>query len=235
MTAIAIIGGVLIIILIIFTVYVVKNIVKESIAAKPAEPERAVPGAHIKDFKNIVEPEREEYFEEEKEAITVGAGFLNFAEDKKKNRDEDFEDSLYDDEFDFEYDYKTRSIDEDDEINHIGRYSKTDEEIFGGRGNISVTLKYNDGEARKVLKMVTSQITVGRGIGNDLLLNGHSFISKNHAIFSLRGNKLYLKDLDSRNGTSVNGKRIRGEVLLRESCEVAFGKVKVRVIITEDN
>jgi len=97
---------------------------------------------------------------------------------------------------------------------------------------IKVTLKYKDANGIKIQKMDTSQITVGRGIGNDLLFRSDSFTSRNHAIFSIRDNELYLKDLNSKNGTFIDKTtKIEGEVKIEESCEVTFGDVIVEVII----
>ena len=97
---------------------------------------------------------------------------------------------------------------------------------------IKVILKYNDGTTCKMLKMETSQATVGRGIGNDIMFRSDSFTSRNHALFTIREDRLYLKDLNSKNGTFINSsEKVVGEVEIVESCEVKFGDAVLNVVI----
>ena len=56
---------------------------------------------------------------------------------------------------------------------------------------------------------VTDSLSVGRGSDNDVVL-GSKQISRNHALLSVLNGKLYVKDLDSSNGTFINDKRIAG-------------------------
>ena len=52
--------------------------------------------------------------------------------------------------------------------------------------------------------------TVGRGGQNDLVLSGDEFASARHARIELRGDGAWVQDLDSTNGTYVNGERVAG-------------------------
>lgn len=56
---------------------------------------------------------------------------------------------------------------------------------------------------------VTDSLSVGRGSDNDVVL-GSKQISRNHALLSVLNGKLYVKDLDSSNGTFINDERIAG-------------------------
>jgi Inner membrane component of T3SS, cytoplasmic domain len=56
----------------------------------------------------------------------------------------------------------------------------------------------------------SAPVTVGRGGQNDLVLAGDEFASARHARIELRGDGAWVQDLDSTNGTYVNGSRVAG-------------------------
>ena len=56
---------------------------------------------------------------------------------------------------------------------------------------------------------VEDSLSVGRGGDNDVVL-GSKQVSRNHAILSILDGQLYVKDLDSSNGTFINDRRIAG-------------------------
>jgi pSer/pThr/pTyr-binding forkhead associated (FHA) protein len=65
-------------------------------------------------------------------------------------------------------------------------------------------------------------LTVGRDPANDLIIN-HRLVSRRHARFEKDEAGFYVRDLDSTNGTFVNGQRIQGRHLLRNNDEVWIG------------
>jgi hypothetical protein len=70
-----------------------------------------------------------------------------------------------------------------------------------------------------------SRITIGRGAGNDVRFDPKVDLdaSKNHAEITFEDGKYWLTDLNSTNGTYVNGKRIN-RTLLKSGDQVEFGK-----------
>jgi len=54
---------------------------------------------------------------------------------------------------------------------------------------------------------INDSLSIGRDSDNDVVL-GSKEISRNHAVLSVLNGKLYLKDLDSSNGSYINDKRI---------------------------
>lgn len=56
---------------------------------------------------------------------------------------------------------------------------------------------------------VTESLSIGRGSDNDVVL-GSKQVSRNHAVLSVLNGRLYVKDLDSSNGTFINEERIEG-------------------------
>jgi predicted component of type VI protein secretion system len=70
-------------------------------------------------------------------------------------------------------------------------------------------------------ELVDEAITIGRGADNTIVVNDPS-ISSHHAQLLLEGDTYRLKDLDSTNGTRVNGKPVT-ETVLRFDDRIRFG------------
>ena len=70
-------------------------------------------------------------------------------------------------------------------------------------------------------------ITLGRGLDNTVVLSDKC-ASKLHARIFGRGDRWLIRDLGSRNGTLVNGRRVRGEVELASGAEIGFGEIRFR-------
>jgi len=69
-------------------------------------------------------------------------------------------------------------------------------------------------------------ITIGRGPDNTIAVNDPS-VSTHHAQLLLEGDTYRLKDLDSTNGTRVNGKPVT-ETVLRFNDRIRFGAAEAR-------
>ncbi len=73
---------------------------------------------------------------------------------------------------------------------------------------LKVTINEKGGGER-VLEFVKDRISIGRSQRNDIILP-RSNVSKKHATVEVRGGSCVVTDLDSTNGTFVNGRRIKG-------------------------
>ncbi|MBA2056791.1 FHA domain-containing protein [Psychrobacter cryohalolentis] len=69
---------------------------------------------------------------------------------------------------------------------------------------------------------VTESLSVGRGNDNDLVL-GSKQISRNHAQLSVLNGQLYVKDLESSNGTFINDERIAANESKQLAAEDTLG------------
>ena len=77
---------------------------------------------------------------------------------------------------------------------------------------------------------IDGEITVGRGGGCALVLADDHYASTVHARVFRRGNDLYVDDLESRNGTFVNGTRISTTTKLKRNDRVQFGQTVCDVV-----
>ena len=71
-------------------------------------------------------------------------------------------------------------------------------------------------------------VVVGRSPSSDIVVS-EDFVSATHARFTLQGPALVLEDLNSTNGTMVNGHLIEQPVTLRDGDEVQIGDTIMRV------
>ncbi|MBF2719307.1 FHA domain-containing protein [Psychrobacter sp. NG254] len=83
---------------------------------------------------------------------------------------------------------------------------------------------------------VDDSLSVGRGNDNDVVL-GSKQVSRNHAVLSVLDGQLYVKDLDSSNGTFINDRRIEGNEsnLLQVDDTLGFASFAFQVHTSMDN
>ena len=81
-----------------------------------------------------------------------------------------------------------------------------------------------DGEERYALDI--DAVTIGRNDSNAIVIDEDS-MSGDHAALNLRaGGNYELSDLDSTNGTRLNGEKISEPVLLKDGDKIRFGNVE---------
>lgn len=77
------------------------------------------------------------------------------------------------------------------------------------------------------------RVVIGRRKDHDtyqdvnIVINYDSSVSGRHLAVSMQGTRLYIEDLNSSNGTFLNGERIKGIVPIAPGCQVELGRVKV--------
>ncbi len=85
--------------------------------------------------------------------------------------------------------------------------------IGGADGFFFFVRTMEQGEQWKKIVITDRPLTIGRQKNSDIVLN-HPAVSKEQAYLVARDKKIYLTDVDSHNGTRVNGHRINGTVQL---------------------
>ena len=78
----------------------------------------------------------------------------------------------------------------------------------------------------------SAPVTLGRGGQNDLVLSGDEFASARHARIEPRGDGIWVQDLDSTNGTYVNGSRVAGAQRLGPGDVLRVGETDL--VVEED-
>jgi hypothetical protein len=69
---------------------------------------------------------------------------------------------------------------------------------------------------------------LGRDVNNAIVIDD-PFASADHAVLTYRGRSWYLEDLDSTNGSFINGQRIDGVAALGFGDEIQIGQVRFRL------
>jgi hypothetical protein len=85
-----------------------------------------------------------------------------------------------------------------------------------------------DGVVIKEVQLTKDRTTLGRRPYNDIVIDNLA-VSGEHAVLQLTGNEVFLEDLNSTNGTYVNGKAVKKQQL-QNNDTVEIGKYKIKFI-----
>jgi len=85
-----------------------------------------------------------------------------------------------------------------------------------------------DGVVIKEVTLAKDRTTLGRRPYNDIVIDNLA-ISGEHAVLHMIGNDVYLEDLNSTNGTYVNGRAIKKQAL-EQNDVIEVGKYKIRFL-----
>lgn len=85
-----------------------------------------------------------------------------------------------------------------------------------------------DGVVIKEVQLTKDRTTLGRRLYNDVVIDNLA-VSGEHAVVQMAGNDTYLEDLNSTNGTYVNGKAIK-KATLSHNDTIEIGKYKIKFL-----
>ena len=85
-----------------------------------------------------------------------------------------------------------------------------------------------DGVVIKEVQLTKDRTSLGRRPYNDIVIDNLA-VSGEHAVLQMSGNDVYLEDLNSTNGTYVNGKAVKKQ-LLQNRDTVEIGKYKIKYV-----
>ena len=85
-----------------------------------------------------------------------------------------------------------------------------------------------DGVVIKEVQLTKDRTTLGRRPYNDIVIDNLA-VSGEHAVLQMMASEVYLEDLNSTNGTYVNGKAVKKQ-LLQNNDTVEIGKYKIKYI-----
>jgi predicted component of type VI protein secretion system len=72
--------------------------------------------------------------------------------------------------------------------------------------------------------LVADRVVIGRSPLSDVVLGGDNQASRTHAVLDRIAGRWILRDIGSRNGTRVNGRRVLDPVRLRPGDEITIGR-----------
>jgi pSer/pThr/pTyr-binding forkhead associated (FHA) protein len=85
-----------------------------------------------------------------------------------------------------------------------------------------------DGVVIKEVQLTKDRTALGRRPYNDIVIDNLA-VSGEHAVLQMTGNEVYLEDLNSTNGTYVNGKAVKKQ-LLQNGDTLEVGKYKIQFV-----
>ena len=95
-------------------------------------------------------------------------------------------------------------------------------------GKLVVSL---DGVVIKEVQITKDKITLGRRPYNDIVIDNLA-VSGEHAVLQMVGADVFIEDLNSTNGTYINGKAVKKQ-LLSHNDTVEIGKYKIKFIVDD--
>ena len=96
---------------------------------------------------------------------------------------------------------------------------------------LRIILKFNN-TVLKELKIDQDEIIIGRDTGNDIQIDNIA-VSREHARIIKGPNYYFIEDMSSKNGTFVNGKKIKKKFLKGDD-EITIGKHSLQIVLEED-
>ena len=97
-------------------------------------------------------------------------------------------------------------------------------------GKLVVSL---DGVVIKDVQITKDKTTLGRRPYNDIVIDNLA-VSGEHAVLQMLGNDVFIEDLNSTNGTYINGKAIKKQMLVHNDT-VEIGKYKIKFLVDESD
>lgn len=83
------------------------------------------------------------------------------------------------------------------------------------------------------IRLTDDETVIGRGEGAKIRISSDD-VSRHHCCLIVHGNSIIVRDLESRNGTFVNGRPIEGEMLLNPGGLLAVGPLVLRLLGESD-
>jgi pSer/pThr/pTyr-binding forkhead associated (FHA) protein len=97
-------------------------------------------------------------------------------------------------------------------------------------GKLVVSL---DGVVIKEVQVTKDKTTLGRRPYNDIVIDNLA-VSGEHAVLQMVGSDVFIEDLNSTNGTYINGKAVKKQ-LLSHNDTVEIGKYKIKYLVEDGN
>jgi pSer/pThr/pTyr-binding forkhead associated (FHA) protein len=88
-------------------------------------------------------------------------------------------------------------------------------------------LEFSRDGHRQIITIKSGLFTLGRASSNDLGFPGDGTLSRRHAVIEQRADGWLIRDLNTANGTSVNGQKVSGPQILRSGDSIVLGRTQL--------
>jgi pSer/pThr/pTyr-binding forkhead associated (FHA) protein len=106
---------------------------------------------------------------------------------------------------------------------------KQQREILAAKKVPSIKLETKIGDKLQTQKFMTSEITIGRDPACECHFDSET-VSANHARLSYIQNQWWVDDLESTNGTFLNGEKVSVQTVIAQNDEIRCGEVLLTII-----
>jgi hypothetical protein len=110
-------------------------------------------------------------------------------------------------------------------VSPLNESARDSDKGLRGMSKLVVSL---DGVVIKEVQITKDKTTLGRRPYNDIVIDNLA-VSGEHAVLQMAGSDVYIEDLNSTNGTYINGKAVKKQ-LLTSNDTVEIGKYKIKFL-----
>jgi hypothetical protein len=95
---------------------------------------------------------------------------------------------------------------------------------------IIATLSYLENGLEKTYEFATSPLKIGRDPKQcDLVISEDKFMGRCHGVITFEDSELYFEDLQSKNGSFINGKRIEGKIKIEAGMIIKLAHTEFKI------
>ena len=97
------------------------------------------------------------------------------------------------------------------------------------------SISYWDGTTEITTKMTQDKLSIGRDTPNDISIPLDKYLGRNHAVLIWKDNCLYIRNIDAKNGTYINGTKVDQPTAILQPSKIQMGKTTftIKPIIDE--
>lgn len=100
------------------------------------------------------------------------------------------------------------------------------DDVFPKEGRMAKLILSIEGATLKEIPLTKERTTIGRKLQNDIQIDNLA-ISGEHAVLAMIGNDVFIEDINSTNGTFVNGQQVKKQ-LLQNGDTIVVGKYSLK-------
>lgn len=116
-------------------------------------------------------------------------------------------------------------LEEDQDVTMVEEEELEEQEVL-----VIATLSYLENGLEKTYEFTTSPLKIGRDPKQcDLVISEDKFMGRCHGVITFEDSELYFEDLQSKNGSFINGKRIEGKIKLEDEMIIKLAHTEFKI------